>query len=159
MKNNIKKNNGFVILFSIILVSIILSIALGVGSIALQEVNFSTSSKNSNEAFFAADLGVECALFNDSQDKFLIDGSSVGKKISCAGNDDITIEYLGSSSYKFVIPNLGNSSKKNCVKVQISKGASLTSISSKGYNTGDDNCESLSIRRTEQALKVEYDIF
>ena len=63
--NQIKNNRGFVILFAVTLASILLTISLGVSNIALREIKFSTSAKDTNDAFFAADTGTECALFND----------------------------------------------------------------------------------------------
>ena len=65
MIKKIKKNKGFVILFAVMLSSIFLAIALGVSNIAFREVTFGTSAKDANDAFFAADVGAECALFND----------------------------------------------------------------------------------------------
>ena len=46
----IKKNRGFVILFAVTLSSILLAIALGVANIALKEIRFGTSAKDTNEA-------------------------------------------------------------------------------------------------------------
>src|SRR6188472_3700914 len=63
--NKIKKNKGFVILFAVTISSILLAIALGVANIALKEVKFGTSAKDTNNAFFAADAAIELVLFND----------------------------------------------------------------------------------------------
>ena len=61
----LKNKKGFVILFAVTLSAILLSIALGVSNIAFNEAKFSTSVKNTNDAFFAADVGAEQALFWD----------------------------------------------------------------------------------------------
>ena len=61
MVKNIKKNKGFVLLFAVTLAAVFLSIALGISEVALKENNFSTSAKNTNDSFFAADTGEECA--------------------------------------------------------------------------------------------------
>src|SRR3989344_7795571 len=77
--------SGFVILFAVMISSIILAIALGVSNIAFKEIKFSTSVKDTNDAFFAADTGLECALFNDKTggDSFAEeDGSGT---IACEG--------------------------------------------------------------------------
>ena len=34
-------------------------------NISLKEIKFGTSARDTNDAFFAADTGAECALFND----------------------------------------------------------------------------------------------
>lgn len=57
--------SGFVVLFAIIISSIVLSIALGVASIGFKQLIFTTSAKNSNDAFYAADSAAECALYYD----------------------------------------------------------------------------------------------
>lgn len=152
IKKNKKENKGFIILFSIIIISIILSIALGIGSIAFQEINFNISSKDSHQAFFNADLGVECALYYDVQNKFPKLGPS--EIINCA-NKVISPTYLGNSSYKFVIPGL----IKGCAIVEIVKDNDFTVIYSKGYNIGDINCATTSPRRIEQSIKVTYENF
>src|ERR1035437_11163940 len=65
VKEIIKKNKGFVILFAVTLSALLLSIALGVANVAFREAKFNTSAKDTNNAFFAADTGAECALYYD----------------------------------------------------------------------------------------------
>src|SRR3989338_10209048 len=77
--------SGFVILFAVMISSIILAIALGVANIALKEIKFSASVKDTNEAFFAADTGLECVLFNDKADgDSFVEEESSGT-ITCGG--------------------------------------------------------------------------
>src|SRR3990167_7369760 len=61
----INKNNGFVILFAVMLSSIILAISLGVANIALKEIKFGTNARDTNDAFFASDTAIEYILFQD----------------------------------------------------------------------------------------------
>ena len=154
----IKKNRGFVILFAVMLSSIILSIALGVASIALKEVKFGTSAKFTNEAFFAADTGIECALMNDkfSNSSFVSSGSGT---IQCLGN---TITLNGSfPSWNFTVTGLGSSGEA-CAKVSVFKDDTtsppsiLTTTISKGYNTGYASCSSSNADRLERELKISY---
>ena len=148
----IKKNRGFVLLFAMVLSSIILAVALGVTNIALKEVNFSTSGKDANDAFFAADTGAECALFYD---KNLSVTDPFPTSINCA---DIEISV---SDGQFIVLNLGTSNK-SCAVVTITKytdaDVPFTSIISKGYNvanTGDSNCYPTS-KSVERELDVNY---
>src|SRR3989338_669621 len=78
--------SGFVILFAVTLSAILLAMALGISNIAFKEVRFGTNARDPNDAFFAADTGLECSLFNDKkgQEKFIID-SPVSLSISCMG--------------------------------------------------------------------------
>ena len=103
--------SGFVILFAVTLSSILLAIALGVSNIALKEINFSTSAKNTNDAFVSADVGAECALYNDKSiiNKFPLPFSATPIS-SCAG---LTPTPTGSgtattASYDFVVTGLGS---------------------------------------------------
>ena len=156
----IKKNNrGFVILFAVTLSSILLAIALGVANIALKEVKFGTSAKNTNNAFFAADTGAECALFYDklSGSSFPIEGPAT--PINCA-SATITPSFSGTSdtgSYDFKITSLG-SLGASCAKVNVFKDKSVTprlvAITSNGYDVGDANCNSTNSNRVERELKI-----
>ena len=149
---NLQKNKGIAILFAVTLSGIVLTIALGVINIALKEVKFGTSAKSTNEAFFAADTGVECALVNDksSSEAFTQGGEPF---VYCLGQ-----EIIPTGSYpvwNFVITGLGYSGN-SCAKVTVSKNPPETTVTSTGYNTGDANCNSLSSNRVEREIEVSY---
>lgn len=65
MKNNQKKNKGFVLLFSVLISSLVLAVGISVISIALKQVVLSGSGRDSQYAFYVANTGAECALFWD----------------------------------------------------------------------------------------------
>lgn len=169
MKKYFKKNNkgnkghapygaessrsGFVILFAVMLSSIILAITLGVSNISIKEINFSTSAKNANDAFFAADTGVECALFYDKTgpNNAFTSGSGIPIPMNCAGND-ITLS-LNEDIWSFSVANLGSSGNA-CANVtlkrNINTSATATKIISKGYNNCTLN------NKVERELEVTY---
>jgi len=158
----VNSEQGFVLLFAVVISSIILAVALGVSNIAFKELNFSTSSKNTNDAFFAADVGVECALYHDRSDinSFLIPPSS--PSISCAtGSVDVS-GGASNASYTFVVTGLGGSGQ-GCAKVTVTKDNSFgtveTFINSKGFNVGNSGCNSSSTSRVERELQVTFDEF
>jgi hypothetical protein len=135
-----KSGAGFVILFAVTISSILLAVALGAANIAYREVKFSTSAKDTNDAFFAADTGIESALLQDKAPNSI-----------CAP--------APSCSFSFDISQLG-SSAKSCVKVTANKTASpfLTTIVSKGYNTGSaagGACKP-PVNSVERQLEVNY---
>ena len=155
--SNRKKNKekGFIMLFAIVITSIILAITLSVQNISLKEVKFSTSAKNTNEAFFAADTGVECAFLNNrsASDSFIEGGSNT---ISCLGNDAIPL--LGVyPNFSFVLYGLG-STGEGCAKVGVNVDDSVSplkvAITSKGYSKGDFSCFSSDTNRVERELEV-----
>ena len=57
------KNNGFVVLFAILMVSVVLTISLSLFNITYKQIILSATSKDSQLAYFAAESGLSCALF------------------------------------------------------------------------------------------------
>lgn len=140
MIKNLQKNRGFVILFAVTISSILLAIALGVANIALKEVKFGTNARDTNNAFFAADRGIESVLFNDKP-----------PSIYSIGSMDV------------IVPNPGITGA-SCARVNITKVNVIldsvtyvkTTIISKGYNIGDASCNSTNPDRIERELKITY---
>jgi Tfp pilus assembly protein PilX len=141
-KNN--ANRGFVLLFSVTVSSILLAIALGVANIALKEIKFSTSIKDSNNALFAADTAIEYTLYNDRSDFNSYPPTPGAVR-----------------SWSFVVSGLGYSGA-SCAKVTITKDNTntlilpYTTIVAKGYNIGNASCNSTSGDRIERELEVSY---
>ena len=131
--------SGFVILFAVTLSAIFLAIALGISNIALKELKFSTSVKGTNDAFFAADTGVEKALFDD--------------KVSG------TCTPAPCGPISFIISQLG-SAGQSCAKVTVTKTTSpnIITIISKGYNDGSSTSGSCTqgSNSVEREIKVTY---
>lgn len=146
MIKKIQKNKGFVLLFAVTLAAILLSIALGVSNIALREIKFGTSAKDTNEAFFAADTGVEKVLFLDKNPEYYPAPENEGDVIMF---DTVPVVGLGDTG-------------KSCAIVTITKERTplsvVTTIISKGYNLGGDDpsCFSTNSDRIERELKTTY---
>jgi len=144
MIKKLQKNKGFVLLFAVTLAAILLSIALGVSNIALKEIKFGTSAKDTNEAFFAADTGVEKVLFQDKDPLTYPAPENEG--------DAIMFETV-------YVVGLGRTGK-SCAIATIEKERTplsvVTTIISKGYNLGDENCNSTNPDRIEREIKTTY---
>ena len=117
-------------LFAVTVSSILLAIALGVANIALKEVRFGTSAKDTNDAFFAADTAMEYVLFNDKPPTSSFIPAFGTFRRWADGEEDPAI----------VIPGLGSGGQA-CAIVTIEKDntsppTTTTKIVSKGYNTG-----------------------
>jgi len=157
----IKKNRGFVLLFAVVISSIVLAITLGVLNIALKELNFTTSAKDTNDAFFAADTGVECALYWDNGLNTAQQFPSSPSTMACAG---IPIDVMsdGVGGGLFYVLGLGGS-ENSCATVTITKyplatPVPYTSIVSKGYNiayTSGGICTPIQ-KSVERQLEVTY---
>lgn len=147
-------NNGFVILFAVTLASIILSIALGVANISEKEIKFGTSARDTNDAFAAADTGIECALFYD---KSLTASNAFGgtASMTCSGLSIIPVA-SPANFWTFVITGIGSSSQ-SCAKVTVDKTVPpATVITSKGYNIGSGACNYTNPNHIERELEVRY---
>ncbi len=156
MLGHIKNKNGFVILFAVTLAALLLTISLGISNIAFRELRFSTNARDTNDAFFAADTGIECALFHDraDQNKFPIAGPAVN--ISCTQVDTVpNPPSFSGGSYSFAVVGLG-SAGMSCAQITVTKTATpLTTIVSKGYNNGGSNCVP-GANSIEREIKVTY---
>ncbi len=163
MKKYIQKNRGFALLFTVMISSIILSIALGVSNIAFKQIKFGTSAKEANEAFFAADTGAECALANDkfTSNSFVSSGGS-GVVTCLGGNINLNPSYPY-PFFQFIVTELG-SDNDGCAVVTVEKDAVsnppnvYTEIISKGYNFDgiDGSCISANPNRIEREVKINY---
>jgi Tfp pilus assembly protein PilX len=152
--------SGFIILFAVTLTSLLLAMALGVSNVALKETRFGTNAKDTNNAFFAADTGIECALFNDKPaTKFPVAGPAVA--LTCAPSIPTYSGGVNTGLYTFIVTGLGNSGT-SCAKVTVFKDGAIappyvvTTITSKGYNIGDASCNSTNPNRIEREIRVGY---
>ncbi len=173
MKINFKNNKGFSLFIALTASSALLLVAFVVSNIVTKGLEFANTSRDSQIAFFAADAGVECALYWDvilDPSKFAT--STSGSPIVCAmtnmetgvsiipGTTTATLIGGGgsgnpTSAFGFVMDQGANPSDA-CVIVTVNKqyvGPNLvTTISSYGYNTCDLNV----LRRVERGVNVTY---
>ena len=60
-----KSRRGAVLLIAVTVASLVLAIGLGILNITTKEIILSSYTKESGKAFYAANTGIECALFWD----------------------------------------------------------------------------------------------
>ncbi len=69
MKNNIvkvkEKNTGFVLFIALLTASFLLAVGLGVSSLAIRGFQLTSNTTESIKALYAANAGIECALYWD----------------------------------------------------------------------------------------------
>ncbi len=159
-----KGHEGFVILFVVLIASIILLIGAGVFTISIKQNVLSSTARESQLAFSAADSGVECALYYDSLLHF--SSSSVGT-IECA-DTTITVNPSAPGVFEFdlpLAPIIGSTSTNlPCAHVYIDKffvgdnATEYTYILSRGYNVCDANAEPVLTDPLllERVLDVKY---
>jgi hypothetical protein len=167
-----KKQRGMTIFIAVVIMSLLLFISFAMVNITLKGTLFASSGRDSQYAFYAADAGMECAVYWDSMfepSKFAT--STSGSSITCALNTittggtmygTTTAALIGgggnanaTSTFSFVM-NQGADPVNYCAVVTVSKyyvGSVLkTYIKSRGYNT----CDTSSLRRVERGVEVTY---
>ena len=154
-----KLQAGFTLLMASLVGSMLLAIGLAIFNLALKEVVLSSSGRESQFAFFAADSGSECALYWDFKNVSGVSAfaTSTSSTISCnydaqnSANQNITVGGGGLGNPTSVF-SLTFNPDPYCVTVSVTKGNGTTVIESRGYNT----CNVSNPRRVERALRVEY---
>lgn len=143
LKNN---KNGFALLFSVLVSSLLLTIGLSIFSITLKELSISTSARQSIYAFFAADSGREEMLYRD------LKLGNVAFSPSFDPNQ-ITGINSASSTTGLVTGNLNGPNYKVTIKKTRSAGNPggdiTTVIESRGYDSDSDD-------KVERAIEQIY---
>jgi hypothetical protein len=142
LKNTFKDRRGITLLIAVLTSGLLLSISLSIFNIALKELIISSSGRDSHIAFYAADSGIECALYWQYRGAF---STSTPSTIRCAGASHVV---GGSSSNSFTISDPASGA---CAHVAFSRADGKVQIEARGYNT----CQN-STRRTERAIRVKY---
>jgi len=178
--NQCNRKKGIALLMAMIVTGTLLLIVYSLSSISYKQLILSYTGKESQLAFYAADTGIECALFWDTKNPSSFSGqsafstSTAATSISCSGNvisakpknvptvPQATNTVLGgggirnaTSTFHILIDKaLGLDGP--CAIVRVGKrytGNQLfTTIISRGYNTCDINSD----RRLERALRAIY---
>lgn len=64
-RTDTKQKAGFAVLFSVMLASFLITLGISIFSISLKEIQITTSVRDSQVAYYAADSARECALYAD----------------------------------------------------------------------------------------------
>lgn len=144
-----KKEKGFAIFIAIAITGTLLLVSTAVVTVALKEAKIAAAGRESQYAFYAADTGMECALFWDvhqGDDSFFAPSNK--QDIKCNGQNIV----IRGNTNSVTIFNLNLTPEPYCAKVRVTKNLNNTTlIESYGYNT----CV-LSARRVERAVRASY---
>ncbi len=151
-----KTERGFTLFVALVVTAVLLLVSSGMITLAVRQTRLANIEKDSLKAFYAADTGMECALYWDvknpaGQSAF---ATSTGTTINCNkdGNNSSNQWVVGGSSVSTItqitfLPDL------YCAKVTVTKNADGTTlIESLGYNS----CDSTNPRRVERAVRASY---
>ncbi len=160
MKRNsqIKYDKGYTLLFAVLVSSLVLAVGISILTISKKEFLLASAARESVYAFYAADGGLECALYADDSNVF--DPANVGwlLKPKCKQNLSLISQ---NSPYVFEIYG---GSGTSCAIVTVNKSVTGTVITSKGYNTGwvsdvpnnSGSCSAASSKRVERAIEYSF---
>ncbi|MEK7087903.1 MAG: hypothetical protein AAB891_01330 [Patescibacteria group bacterium] len=151
---------GFTILFAVLVGGLLFSIGLAIAHLAIREVILGTAGRESNYAFFAADSGIECALYwdiNVGREEIVFPSSDTEtgrSSISCNGSGAVSVSTLRDTSTAATSTFSLIFSPKGCAVVVVGKTVSgFTVVESRGRN---DCGAGVNPARVERALRVRY---
>lgn len=168
--NSRKYNDGYTLLFAVLVSSIVLIIGISILTISKKEFLLSSSARESVYSFYAADTGMECAIYQDSLGKF---ATSTGV-INFYCDDvivqpNLALDGSGTGIFTFDVLN-GNSNLDGvpCAKVSVTQSYDngnpntlRTKIVSNGYNNswssqGNGSCSSTNRRTVQRSIEYNY---
>ncbi|MFA6251132.1 MAG: hypothetical protein WC603_00695 [Candidatus Paceibacterota bacterium] len=152
------KNNGYAILFTVIIISAISALTAGLASTVYKQLVLSSLVKNSQSAFYQADTAADCALYGEfylgaMNPNFFLEN----EKWICGGKDLIikpTGDPLGSYDLE---PELAESTDP-CFRISVRKILPVDTetagveIRARGYNICDIN----NPRVVEREIEINY---
>ncbi len=148
-----KTQKGFTLLMSVLVASVLLALGYAIFNIAVKQVTLSSSGRESQFAFYAADTGIECGLYWDNKHDAFATTSSITEILCGNATSTVTRNYDGTtliSSFSF---SLGPSVTSQCADVVVTReDPKRTIIESYGYNT----CNSANPLRLDRAIRVTY---
>lgn len=153
LNNILNSKKGFVLLYAVLIMGLLLALTFSITNITIKERKLSRFSEESFSAFFAAESGMECALYWDLKDDeswFRYDPTEPGgRDITCNGQTfRVGKEESGVDEMTIVFPDFSNSS----VVVVDKSVPGNTSLLSSGYNVVDSTVGS----GVERGISVKY---
>ncbi|KKT30110.1 hypothetical protein A3G55_02205 [Candidatus Giovannonibacteria bacterium RIFCSPLOWO2_12_FULL_44_25] len=140
---------GVTLLLAVFISTIAISLGLGIFAIIFGELKISGSAKESLIALYAADSGVECALYWDlAEGAFSI--TSPPASVNCVGDDHPVVFDAPFSRFTFDVQLTESDS---CAHVRVEKPSEVTTVTALGENTG---CGSASARTVQRGFEVKY---
>lgn len=166
-QKNINQNSGFAMIFTVLIMSLILSITLGMSNIVFKQRILSGLVRDSQIAFYQADTGSECGLLQDFKLANFRNGiitdtnnPNYNEEFLCG---DKTMRYNPTESNNssivptpnnnyFVYQQVSPNPNLPCYTIVFDKRFPGTNvIDSRGYNICGTN-----IRQVERGIKVSY---
>lgn len=174
----VQKNKGYTLLFAVLVSSLVLSVGVSILNISKKELLLTTGARDSSAAFYAADGGLECAVYADNLGTFDPNSDNtadLGDNCRTTPNfhtiPDITGDFQDEHPYPdpgmiFIFDTKFGDQGSSCSVVKVTKSmrnddvSIKTTIDSKGYNTGwnpsTSRCDVPSVKRLERAMRYSF---
>ena len=163
-----KTQRGFTLLLAVLISSILIALGSAIFDIVSKQIILSSAGRESQFAFFAADTGVECALYWDRKHDAFSTTSPL-TQVSCGG-DTGAAPYGGiltrvydpnppdapghprlTTTFSFTFDGLVTNP---CTDVRVTRNYLPTTTTIESY--GHDTCVLSSPLRLERAIRVSY---
>lgn len=150
-----QKNNGYAILFAIVIVSIITLLSLGLSNTAYKQLVLSSLASDSQTAYFQSDTATECALYADTVAGIT---ESTNTRWSCGIMSSGTTDFLfsvapfGTGGYSLTPVNADTSP---CFEFDVDK-LNTDPVSTIIYARGYNSCDKTNPKTVEREIKVTY---
>ncbi len=155
VKSNTINNKGYAILFTIIIISTILTMGAGISNTLLKQTLLSSTARESQIAFYQSDTAIECAIYAAEVKGLAI----MATPWECGLDDSNTPMSLNLASYGVDLYTLSvNTSLPGaCFNIDINKSSSVVSpytaeIKARGYNV----CSPSNPKQVERGILVNY---
>ena len=170
-KNKLNTKQGITLFIAVSIASIVLVLVINILNIAIREIQISGFLRESQEAFYAADAGLECALYYDVFDAsttFPEPGDPpVSGNINCVGTNILysSTDNGSVAVTSFALQFSDTDTNTGCAAVTVSKNSSTgkTTVESRGVNKNDADendtvCNKApgQTQRLERALRATY---
>jgi len=154
-----KAPRAFTLLLAVLVSGILLALGLAISNIVIKDLVLSSSGRESQFAFYAADTGVECALYWDIKHDAFSPESTITEfycgdegegKVPLTSNYNAGLDIL-TTTFSLA---LGPAEANACSSVSVQKyiAQRKTVVEALGYNT----CNLTNPRRIERAIRVQY---
>lgn len=146
--------SGFAMLFTVLVISIIMSLAIGIANVTFKQNLLSSIAKDSLIAFYAADAGVECGLYYDFTVGLFpkdLPVASAPDTLACGNNTLSKVSDMSYTNYIVYRENITDANKP-CRNLVFDKtDATVSLVQSRGYSVCNNTP-----RQVERALEVRY---
>jgi hypothetical protein len=145
------KQRGFVALFTVLIAAVVLAMAVGIANISLKQIVLSGSATDANKSFYAADSGIECALFNDLRINAFLNGAT---EVDCGGVLR-PVTSVVSNIFTFEL-EYDDGLYLSCAKVTVDKSDNFTNVTRVASRGTNNACADASPRTVERVIEVTY---